>query len=55
MEFIMGVTISILIGWISPPIDKMITNKPKIYKECRGNQAHPCTRLRINQFKEEVK
>lgn len=55
MEFILGVTITLLVGWIAPPMERLITDKPKIYNECIGNLSHPCARLRINQFKEEVK
>ena len=53
MEFIIGVTASLLMAWVSPPIDQLITDKPKVYEDCHGSQEHPCTRLRINQFKEE--
>lgn len=55
MAFILGVTLTMLIGWIAPPMEVVLTNKAKVYKECQDNQTHACARLRINQFKEEVK
>jgi len=48
MAFILGVTITMLVGWVSPPMSKVLTNTSKVLHECKDSTTHICSRVRIN-------
>jgi hypothetical protein len=48
MAFILGVTITMLVGVIAPPMEVVLTNTDKVLHECKNSTTHICSRVRIN-------